>query len=124
MTDLYIDPTTHDLLIESGGFRYTILSEQTRQRLEITLKTYKGEWFPNKDYGAPYLKNDDNQVELLGKTTLGFLETILKEEILKSPNIEQLITFSVDNNRVTREIKVTFEALMEDGTLIEQTVVV
>ena len=124
MTDFYIDPATHDLAIEDGAFRYTVTGEQTRQRLEITLKTYKGEWFPNKDYGVPYLKNDDNQIELLGKTTEGFLEAVLKEEILSSPNIDQLISFSLDNSRVTREIKVTFEALMEDGTLIAQTVVV
>ena len=123
MTDFYIDPATHDLDLFEGDFRYTTLEEQTRQRLEITLRAYRGEWFANKLYGVPYLENEDNKIELLGKSSTELLEIILKREILDSPNIKQLISFGLVEDKPTRKVTITFEALMIDGNPITQTVV-
>ena len=123
MTDFYIDPTTHDLSLVKGDIRYTTLEEQTRQRLEITLKTYRGEWFVNKLYGVPYLKNEDNQIELLGKSSTEVLEIFLTRTILESPNIKELDSFTLTEDPSTRSVSVVFKAIMTDGNPITQTVV-
>ena len=123
MTDFYTDPLTHDLSLVEGDIRYTTLEEQTRQRLEITLKTYRGEWFPNILYGVPYLKNANNKTELLGKSNTSLLEIYIKRTILESPNIKELEAFSLTEDPTTRTVSITFEAVMTDGNPITQTVV-
>ena len=121
MTDLLIDPVTHDLVIEEGFLSYTTDLELIRQRLEITLKTYRGEWFPNALYGVPYLENEDNKVQLLGKGTTPLLELTIKRTILESPNIVSLTSFSLQQDPLLRKVDITFTALTDDGSQVTQT---
>ena len=123
MTDFYVDPVTNDLSLVAGDIRYTNLEEQTRQRLFITLNTYRGEWFPNRFYGIPYLINDDNNIQLLGKSREGLLGAFIRSAILGTDNIEELISFNVREDPLTRTVKVEFEATMTNGKSFTQTVV-
>ena len=121
MTDLLIDEATHDLVIDQGFLAYTTDLELIRQRLEITLKAYKGEWFANALYGVPYLENEDNKIQLLGKGNRLLLELTIKRTILESPNITSLTSFVLEQDPTLRKIDITFTALTDDGSQITQT---
>ena len=54
--DLKLD-VNNDLLLVSGDLTLTTTkTEIAAQTLGITLKTYRGEWFLNSDFGVPYLQ--------------------------------------------------------------------
>ncbi|GAF95990.1 unnamed protein product, partial [marine sediment metagenome] len=61
--DFYIDPLTNDL----SSIKMTLTSTTEaliRQRLSIRLKTFKGEWFANQDFGLGYFQS------IFGKNTI------------------------------------------------------
>lgn len=54
--DLKLD-STNDLIIAEGDLTLTTTrTEMAAQTLGITLKTFKGEWFLNTNFGTPYLQ--------------------------------------------------------------------
>lgn len=58
------------------------------QRLVMRLKTFKGEWFMDKEYGFPYFQ------KILGKkVSKDYIDKVYREEILKEVGVEAIITF-------------------------------
>ena len=54
MSDLYLDPLTHDLVLSGSDLRLTDTDEILIQRLKIRLEFLLGEWFLNVNLGIPY----------------------------------------------------------------------
>ena len=70
MTDIFLDPLTNDIDLVNNVMRLTANTEElSRQRVQIWLGIFKGEWFFNIVAGIPYLANDNNPVQLLGVGT-------------------------------------------------------
>lgn len=123
MTDIYIDPVTHDLDFKAGAFRYTLTEDEaTRQRLAITLQTFRGEWFANTNYGVPYLTNKYNKIEILGKGRKDFLDFEIKSVILADKGVVRLISYESIEDKVERKVTISFRATTTNESIIDLTV--
>lgn len=121
MTDIYIDPITHDIVITDS--KASLITEKdilTRQRLDITLKTFKGEWAYNINFGVPYLANDNNSLQLLEKGNTELLEAHLRSAIAAVDGIEKLVSLDISTSE-NRAATATFSAITETGDLINET---
>jgi hypothetical protein len=122
MADIYIDPLTHDIsLVNNRMVLVSTEEESTRQRLVITLKTFKGEWDFNINYGVPYLKNENNPVQLLGKSNKDLLDLEIKQAILNTDGVVSLNTFTSVFDKAQRTVELDFTAVTENGELISVT---
>lgn len=58
--DLYLDPDSHDIIIENTNLRLVENSTEdpaeTKQAAKVTFKTQQGEWLFDTDFGFPYLQ--------------------------------------------------------------------
>lgn len=114
MSDIYLDPTTGDLSITEGKLRLTqTIPEDTRQRLSIKLRTYRGEWFLDLDAGLPYLQ------EILVKGNKTLADTLIKNKIRQDSGVAQLIDYVSSINNTTNTFIVSFRASTTDGTIIQ-----
>lgn len=119
MSDFYLNPLTGDLDITGGRMSITKqVEELARQKLHITLKTFKGEYFANRLFGIPYLANDNNPVQLLEKNTKDLLDLEIKSAILDTEGVTEILSYS-SNLASDRSLTVNFTALTESGEEIE-----
>ena len=116
MTDLAIDTTTHDLIIEDGDLVLTTGANRVRQDLDIRLRTVLGVWFLDTRIGIPYFES------ILGqKPRFGPIAAIFKEAILEAPGVIRVEDFQLDFNGATRALTVSFRCVAETGTFDYQT---
>ena len=122
MADIYIDPISHDIsLVNNRMVLVSTEEEATRQRLVITLRAYKGEWQFNINYGIPYLKNDNNPIQLLGKSSVDLLDLEIKQAILNTDGVVSLDSFTSVFDKAQRTVEINFAAVTESGELISVT---
>ena len=122
MSDIYIDPISHDISLANNRMILVGTEEEaTRQRVVITLKVYKGEWAFNTQYGVPYLKNDENPIQLLGKSSVDLLDLEIKQAILNTKGIVNLTSFTSVFDKAQRTVEINFTAETESGKLIAVT---
>ena len=125
MQDIYLNPLTHDLDLQEEQMRYiTVQDEATRQRLAINLSTFKGEWRYNIIFGVPYLKNENNPIELLGKSPKALLDLEVRSVILGTEGVTGLVSYSSVEDKGTRGVTITFSATTTNESIIELTVVI
>lgn len=122
MADIYIDPLTHDIsLVDNRMMLVDTEEEATRQRLVITLKTFRGEWDFNIEAGVPYLKNENNAVQLLGKSNKDLLDLEIKQAILNTEGVVSLNTFDSVFDKAQRTVEIDFTASTDSGEIISVT---
>lgn len=111
MSDLTVDPLTGDLAITSGEVTLEENSAAVRQRLEIKLRTFLGEWFLDTTFGVPYYE------QVLGKKVNPIsLNAVFVSAILSVPGIKKLdkpITY--DFNASLRNLALSFVAILDTG---------
>lgn len=107
MVDLYINPQTGDLDLTNGQLRFTANNaELTRQRIAITLNTYRGEWFLNILEGIPYLENPDNPIQLIGKARKADFDSYIKQAVLAKPFVRRINQYTSTLNPYTSELSI------------------
>lgn len=113
MTDLILTQE-HDLEIIDGDIKlFETVELATVQKLKIRLLSYRGEWFRDISTGVPYLQ------AILGKrNTKLTADTVLKNEIINTPNIASITSYSSSINS-ERKLSITFSAIMTSGGSIE-----
>jgi len=123
-TDIYLDPLTDDIDLTQNVMRLTnTIEELSRQKVTIALKTFKGEWFANVNFGIPYLANDDNPIQLLGAgNNQSLIDAAVRDIILTRDGIVRIVSFSSSVDRATRSYTATFQATTEDGEIITETI--
>ncbi len=122
MSDIYIDTISHDLsLVNNRMMLVATEQEATRQRVVITLNTYRGEWAFNTLAGVPYLKNDNNHIQLLGKGDKNLLDIEVKQAILDTEGVVSLDSFTSVFDKAQRTVEIKFSATTETGELIQVT---
>ncbi len=118
--DFYIDPATEDWALEGGTtIRMCDTHEElTRQRLEINLQMYRGEWFANLNYGVPYFQS------VFGKNTKDEVDAIFKSTIRNTEGVIKITSFTSTTNSKTRGYSLVFSVVTTLGTIenIEVTV--
>ena len=107
MVDLYIDPSTGDIALEDNQIRFTSNNaELTRQRVDTSLNTYRGEWFYNILEGIPYLENDNNPIQLLGKANAADFDSYVKQIILSKPFVKSIKQYRSELNPYTSTLTI------------------
>jgi len=111
LKDMKIDPVTGDIVITNGDIVFVEDIEALLQRLRIKFKTFLGEFFPNINIGLPYLKEDDEGRQILGKQVdPADVEDIFKDKILETNGIISLKQFRFELDSKTRIATLNFEA--------------
>ena len=105
-----------DLVINNGTFK--LLNDEARvagQSIEISLKTYLGEWFLNLEVGIPYFQS------ILKKGVDKSLpDSLFRRAILNSYNIEKIIEFQSSLEEGKYKIN-NFKALSLSGEIVSIT---
>lgn len=102
--ELVLDASGQLLLVEN--------QEETEQFLEQKLRTFRGEWFLNTNLGLPYF--DDILVKRPNPT---LIEALLTDEILSTPGVLEILEFSLDLDKATRELSLDLKALGQEGII-------
>lgn len=122
MADIYIDPLTHDIsLVDNRMALVSTEEDATRQRVIITLRAFKGEWDFNINFGIPYLENENNPTQLLGKAGKDLLDTEIRQAVLNTEGVVSLNSFTSVYNKAQRTVDIDFTAKTENGELISVT---
>jgi hypothetical protein len=118
MIDLKNDPDTWDLSIENGDLVLVDKSDCAAQHVAQRIKLFKGEWFLDLDAGIPWFQ------DILKKNpNPNLVDGILKNAIIESPDIVELLSFNLDYDTGTRELTVDFSARSVDGNVDIQTTI-
>lgn len=117
MSDLLLDKETHNIVVSSGDMELAsgaaLIAQNVKQRLLMLF----AEHFLDTTQGVPYKeqilrKNPDVQIA----------SSILKERILGTTGVKQLVSFTWALDPAVRKCTITFKALTDEGALISQTV--
>ena len=91
--------------------------EEVRQRLRLTIKTNRGEWFLNKRFGYPWF----------GLLSENKPETEYRKELIKvlnnDPAVDEIVEINLNRILEERKLTVNFRAKI-DGEVITESVVI
>lgn len=115
MSNLKLDTATHDLVIENFNFQLTAdTDESVAQNWKVRLLFFIGEWFLNENFGVPYYQ------EILKKqsdTTI--VDSIIREQTLQTPGIEEIIQYNSNFDTAARRFDVEIKVRSQtDAELI------
>ncbi len=118
MTDIFLDPITNDIDLTNNIMRLTANQEElSRQRVQIWLGLFKGEWFANILAGIPYLKNPNNPEQLLEVVNKEVFDLAIKTGIITRPGIVELVSYTSTLDNITRTLNINFEATTLTGEI-------
>lgn len=100
-----------DLDTEGGLTLLDDLLEETKQRLMIKFRFFKGEWFQDPRIGIPYYDKI-----LVKSPRLEEVRAIFREVITTDPAVDSLEKLSLDFDVASRTMSLSFEALLDDGS--------
>jgi hypothetical protein len=100
-----------DLLFDDGKFTLlTTIQEAVRQRTQIVLQTFLGEYFLDTSVGLPYRQQIFNK----GLSKLE-VDALFIREISRDPDVIQVVDFN--STQVGRAYSLNYEVLTTDGLL-------
>jgi hypothetical protein len=112
MIDMALDPQTGDLSIESFDIALVDGIDQIAQNLSIRLRFMRGEWYLDIAAGLPYYQyffiKNPNQLQV---------ETFIKNEIVNTTGINQILNFSSAYDDQRRQFSVNFTCQTDNGNL-------
>lgn len=119
-TDIFLDPVTNDIQLDDNKIMRLTANRQesSRQQVQISLSTFRGEWFVNTLAGIPYIANDFNNIQLMGISRKSLFDISIKEDILARENIVRLESYNSVFDRRARTLTVDFIAITETGEVI------
>lgn len=110
MIDFELDPVSNDLKFNNFDFSLVDNARQIMQSLAVRLRFIFAEWYLDVTQGIPYyeffFKKTPNQIQI---------ESILKEEIVNTRGIVELISFQSEFNSRNRIYFVRFSARSISG---------
>ena len=85
--------------------------------VESRLRFFQGEWFLDTEDGTPYFQDIFKK-----PARLSVIEGIIKRRILNTPGVESLNTFVVTFDKITRKLRIDFEAFDQFDNVISSSV--
>lgn len=114
-----------DIEVDSNG-KILLLStyqELVKQRLQIKLRTFKGEWWLDTSFGIPYRDTGDGRA-IIGK---GYSKTDIDAlyiaAIKSDQDVLSIKSFSSTYNSITRLYDLNFEVKVRNGDLLTSSYV-
>lgn len=118
MSDIKLDED-NDIFVENNDIVLITGTEEIRQRLLQNLKSFQGDWFLNLQNGVPYFQEifrKDYDVEIIS--------TVLKNTILNTLGVLELLNFDIEIDDVLRTLKLDFDVNTYRGELsISETII-
>lgn len=113
MIDIGLDPQTHDLAINDFDLVLIDNSDQVAQNLLIRLRFILAEWYLDITQGIPYYEDffikAPNEIRI---------ESVLKEEIMNTNGIAEILDFTSDFDATNRTYAVKFRARTFTGEIV------
>ena len=115
MTDIILDKQNNDITFDGDDLAFFDVEKDVinpylvAQRLEIKLRSLRGEWFRDVNYGIPYIPNilsRNNQRDLA--------DTYIKQVIKRDPDIKSIRSYTGIFSQGVYSIY--FEGVLKDGT--------
>lgn len=120
MRDLLLDPVTGDLMIVDGDLALTQTQDELiRQQLQVTLRTYRGEWKYDINHGVPWTSNENNPVHILGKTPKHIFDLKIRESILSVFSVKSITSYQSEMNPATQIASIQFTVDTNIGLITE-----
>ncbi len=110
--DLALDPLTGDLKLTNGDLTVVKDADAVAQFLRQKLKLFQTEWFLDESVGVPFF----DQVFVKNPKQV-IIDTIFKREILNTPGVVELLSYSAILDGPTRKLTLTFQARAKDGLI-------
>lgn len=102
MSALYLTPEANDLEFSVGRLRFTASAvEAAVQKARVRFDFWLGEWFLDTSQGFPYLE----RVFVKGGD-LPLVESLFRRTLLGVPEIDSVLSLTLDLDRATRELSV------------------
>lgn len=115
MTDIVLDKENNDITFDGDDLAFFEVNKGeinpylVAQRLEIKLRSLRGEWFLDVAYGIPYIPDilsRNNQRDLA--------DTYIKQVIIKDPDIKSIKSYT--GSFAQGIYSVFFEATLKNGS--------
>lgn len=120
MRDLLLDPVTGDLMLVDGELVLTRTPEELiRQQLQVTLRTYRGEWKYDINQGVPWTSNENNPTQILGKTPKHIFDLKIRESILSVRAVRSIKSYQSEVNTATQIATIAFTVDTSAGLITE-----
>ena len=113
MTDIALKDDFSGLLIVNGDLVLTQGADAVKQHITQRLQMFTGEWFLNLSEGVPYYQNI-----LIKNPNPDVVDGLLKDTILTTPGVDELLSFNLDYNAQLRKLTVDFSVRVLD-TIID-----
>lgn len=113
MSDLSLTDDLSGLLIKNGDLVLTTNSDAVKQHVTQRLRMFTGEWFLNLSEGVPYFQNI-----LVKNPNPDIVDSLLKDTILSTPGVDELLSFNLDYDAALRTLIVDFSIRVLD-TIID-----
>jgi hypothetical protein len=115
--DLYLDPVTHDLVIENGDIRFTRDGEITLQKIKTRFLFFTGDSFLNPEEGVDYLK-----YVFTTSSSEESIRNLFIKELQAIPEIAEIIEVEILRQEGSELINVSFKVKDRNGFVIEGAV--
>ncbi len=114
--DLLLDRESHDMVFINGACPVTQEKRNiVAQRLKITLATFLGEWFLDRDLGVPYVQR------IFGKQPdLKSVDVIFQTKILETFEVSSILYYYSTLDINTRVFSLTFRVVCTNGTATDE----
>ncbi len=113
MSDLKLDPQTHDLDLSSGGLELVTGDDAVVQKLSIRYQFFRGEWFLDQQVGIPYWTDI-----FIKNPNIANVNSIMRQTALSTPGIDELSEFTSTLDPNTRGLAISFSAPRDDETVL------
>lgn len=101
-----------DLMIRNYDLSLVEGIDQITQNLAIRLRFFLNDWFLDVTAGIPYY--EDIFIKAPNRIRI---ESVLKDEIVSTDGINEIISFSSEFNSNLRKFSVSFTAETDEGTI-------
>lgn len=108
--NLKLDEFTHDLIVGRQGMERVKGLNLTKQLTKTRLLTVLGEWSQDPSLGLPWF----DEIMIRGQR-LSVIEGLLRDCILGTDHVLDLLSFTMTLDKPTRTLSVTFEAVSDWG---------
>lgn len=92
MTDIKLDGND-DLDLSTGDLQLLTGVDEVRQRVELKLRFFKGEWFLDRSFGVPWFQDI-----LVRNPQLDVVRALLIRAIESEPNVDKVTQLVLDLN--------------------------
>lgn len=112
MSSFKLDQQTGDIEIIANKPSLTTGIDAIRQHLQTTLRLFMGEWFLDTTKGVPWFQDI-----LIKNPSFAVVSAVLRNTILNTPGVLQLVEFNLDFDKSIREMSLAFKALTTEGLI-------